>query len=351
MESLGLSRPDHPAELFVAGIGAWLPAAVPVEEVIRQGICDEQTVRRSEMLGVTVDGTDEVPAEMAVRAARAALAQAGYGARDVAVVLHAYLFDQGNDLWSPAGYVQRRTLGGQCPAIGIQQVSNGGMAALDVARAYLRARPGAQAALVTTADRFCLPGFDRWHSDPGTVYADGGTALVLSKVDGFARLLALELVSGPELEGMHRAGPALGVGRRVLDRPVSLGAHKRAFVEQLGNGAAMERIVSGQRAAMDAALAAAGTKLSEIDWFVLPHFGVRRLQSNYLRHLEVAVERTNWEFSRTVGHLGAGDQIASLAHLLRTGALRPGQRCMLMAVGAGFTWSCGVIEVTRTPYW
>lgn len=337
--------------LFVAGLGAWLPAAVPVEEVIRQGICDEQTVRRSEMLAVTVDSTDEVPAEMAVRAARTALAQAGCAPEEVAVVLHAYLFDQGNDLWSAAGYVQRRTTGGCCPAIGIQQVSNGGMAALDVARAYLRAWPEASTALITTADRFCLPGFDRWHSDPGTVYADGGTALVLSTIDGFARLLALELVSGPELEGMHRAGPALGVGRRVVERPVSLGAHKRAFVDQFGNGAAMERVVSGQRAAMEVALETAGTKLAEIDWFILPHFGVRRLESNYLRHLDVAVERTNWQFSRTVGHLGAGDQIASLEHLLRCGALRPGQRCMLMAVGAGFTWSCGVLEVTRTPHW
>jgi 3-oxoacyl-[acyl-carrier-protein] synthase-3 len=338
-------------DLFVAGIGTCLPASVPVDELVRRGDCDADTVGRSEMLAVALDDGDDVPAEMAVRAARRALAQAGCGSDEVAVVLHAYLYDQGNELWSAAAYVQRRTVGNKAPAIGIQQVSNGGMAALDVAWAYLRARSGGRAALITTADRFCLPGYDRWHSDPGTVYADGGTALLLSTVDGFARLLSLVLVSGPELEGMHRAGPATGVGRRSAHRPVDLGAHKRGFLADRGMAATMDSIVTGQREATESALAAADTKLDDIDWFILPHFGLRRLTSNYLRHLGIGADRTNWSFSRTVGHLGAGDQIASLEYLLRSGRLRPGQRCMLMAVGAGFTWSCGVLEVVRGPVW
>jgi 3-oxoacyl-[acyl-carrier-protein] synthase-3 len=46
-----------------------------------------------------------------------------------------------------------------------------------------------------------------------------------------------------------------------------------------------------------------------------------------------------------VGHLGAGDQICGFNHLLETDRVRPGDRVMLLGVGAGFSWSCAVLEV------
>ncbi|HEU5269524.1 MAG TPA: ketoacyl-ACP synthase III family protein [Jatrophihabitans sp.] len=336
--------------LRVAGIGCWLPPAVPAAEAVRRGDCDQAEADRAGMVSVTVDDGTEVPAEFAARAARVALRQARSDQTlpDPAILLHAHLYDQGNQLWSPAGYVQRRAEAGTGPAVAVQQVSNGGMAALDLAAGYLRGRPGS--ALVTTGDRYCQPGFDRWHSDPGTVYADGGTALVLSNQAGFARLTALATVSDSTLEGMHRVGPAAGAGRTTNRRPVQLGLLKDAFVAEVGSGRTLQRIVAGQQAATVEALELAGLKLPEIDWFVLPHFGRRRLRSNYLRYLEIDLDRTNWPVSRAIGHLGAGDQIASVEQLLRAGLLQPGQRCLLFAVGAGFTWSAAVLELDRFPY-
>lgn len=60
---------------------------------------------------------------------------------------------------------------------------------------------------------------------------------------------------------------------------------------------------------------------------------------------------TNWEWSRTVGHLGAGDQFASLAHLVDSGRARPGDRCVLIGVGAGYSWGCAVVEIDTVPDW
>ena len=344
-----MTDPKPTADLYVAGLGSWLPRAVPVAEAVRAGSCDDGIAALSGMASVTIDSSGDVPAEMAVRAARIALDRSGVPPAELCLLLHAHLYDQGNELWSPAAYIQRRTGAGHCPAVSVQQVSNGSMAAIDLATAYLRARPGGGRALVTTADRFALPGFDRWRSDPGTVYADGGTALVLSTESGFARLTALATVSDSELEGMHRMGPASGVGHATGERPVDLGANKHSFVAQFGAARALAQIVRGQQRAMEAALAQAHLDLGRIDRFVLPHFGQRRLRSNYLRYLDIDLDRTNWQFSRTVGHLGAGDQVASIDHLLQTAALTPGQRCMVLTVGAGFTWSCAVLEIDRPP--
>jgi 3-oxoacyl-[acyl-carrier-protein] synthase-3 len=46
-----------------------------------------------------------------------------------------------------------------------------------------------------------------------------------------------------------------------------------------------------------------------------------------------------------VGHLGAGDQFAGLAHLVDTGLLHLGQTCVLVGIGAGFSWTVAVLEV------
>ncbi|MEZ3183138.1 3-oxoacyl-ACP synthase, partial [Streptomyces pimonensis] len=48
---------------------------------------------------------------------------------------------------------------------------------------------------------------------------------------------------------------------------------------------------------------------------------------------------------------GAGDPFAGLDHLVTSGALGPGDTCMLFGVGAGFSWSCAVVEILNAPSW
>ncbi|HKN96399.1 MAG TPA: ketoacyl-ACP synthase III family protein, partial [Pseudonocardiaceae bacterium] len=288
----------------------------------------------------------------AARAATTALRRApGLDAGEIDLMLHATVYYQGHDLWAAPSYVQRVAVGNRCPAIEVRQMSNGGMAALELAAGYLAAAPGRCAALVTAADTFRLPGFDRWRSDPGTLYADGGVALILSRRNGFARLRSLVSVSDPELEGMHRGDDPFGAAPFSVRAPMDLDVWKRAFVARHGRSFGIARVAAGEQEVLKLALAEADTELGQVDWFLLPHFGRKRLEVGLVRHLGIELDRTTWSWHRDVGHLGAGDQIAGLDHLAASGALRPGQRCLLFGVGAGFTWSCGVLEIERTPAW
>ncbi|MCZ9343319.1 3-oxoacyl-ACP synthase, partial [Streptomyces sp. TRM76130] len=129
-----------------------------------------------------------------------AIDRSGTDAQDISLVLHACTYFQGHDLWAPASYIQQAAVGNDCLSSEVRQLSNGGMAALELGVAYLEAGRGRRAVLITTGDRFCPPGFDRWNTDPGTVCGDGGTAMVLSAEGGFARLRSLVTVSDPALE-------------------------------------------------------------------------------------------------------------------------------------------------------
>lgn len=336
--------------MFVAGSASALPPAMSVERAIAEGLCEESAARAVGMTSVTVSEGESGP-ELAARAGVTALDRAGVAPAEVDLVLHASIYYQGQELWAPASYVQRVAVGNHCPAMQIGQVSNGGMAAMELATAYLKADPTRSAALLTAGDRFCPPGFDRWRSDPGTVYADGGAALVLSRRRGFARLRSLATVSRPELEGMHRGTVPFGpVPFSHRDR-VDLEACKDEFAAEVGKSFLLSHLGAGQREAIKTALADAELELADIDWFVLPHLGYRRLAAGYFTKFDIDPERSTWSWSRTVGHLGAGDQFAGLDHLVTTGAAGPGSRCLLVGVGAGFSWSCAVVEVLERPDW
>jgi 3-oxoacyl-[acyl-carrier-protein] synthase-3 len=333
--------------MFVAAAAYRLPGRIAVADAVADGRFERSAARRADLESVSVaDG--EPPAVMAAAAARAALGASGHDPGEIDLLLYADVYYQGHDLWPPASYVQRLAVGNRCPAIELRQMSNGGMAALELAAGFLAGTEGT-AALLVTGDRFEPPGFDRWRSDSGTVYADGGTALVLSRRDGFAALRSLATTSDADLEGMHRGADPFGTAPFSHRPRVDLDAHKKDFLTEYGLSRSVERINAGQDEVLKRALADAECELADIDLFVLPHFGLGRLSRTYLRRWGVTAAVTTWPWARTVGHLGAGDQYASLAHLVESGALRPGQRCLVAGVGAGFTWSIAVLEVLDPP--
>jgi 3-oxoacyl-[acyl-carrier-protein] synthase-3 len=337
-------------ELFVRATGVWLPPRVSVADAVASGALPADRPPRDKIVSVGVaDG--QAPPEMAAAAGRSALARSGCSPDDVALVLHAAVYHQGLDLWAPTSYVQREVLGNRCPAFEIRQMSNGGMAALELASSYLIADNDRSAALLTAADKFCLPAFDRWRCEAGIIFGDGASALVLSKQDGFARLRSVVTVGDGSLEAMHRGDDPFTDAPLAGGAPFAPDTRVRAYMKEAGLANSLARLSAGQDEAFERALADADAKFGDVDWFLLPHFGYARLHAGYFRRLPIESERTTWEWSRTVGHLGAADQFASLDHLATTGALRPGQLCLLVGIGSGFTWSCAVLEVLHTPRW
>lgn len=336
-------------DLYVRATGVWLPPRMSVSEAVASGECPPNIPKRTMFTSVTVS-FGESAAEMAVSAARTCLERAAVSGNDVDLLLHADTYFQGRSLWPVASYVQRETVGNACPAMEIRQMSNGGMAALDLAASYLSAAPSRDSALLTTADRFCLPGVDRWRTDPGTPYADGGTALVLSRQEGYARLLASSSHADPALEQLGRGDEPFSEAPLADGGPLRLDAPAKEFNRRHGGlSFSMGRTAEGQAEVLKHVLADAELEMGDIDWFVLPHFGHLRLESAYYNRYDIDPDRTAWSWARTVGHLGAGDQFAGLDYLVRSGRARPGDTCLLIGVGAGYSWGCAVLRILDTP--
>ncbi|TCK22211.1 ketoacyl-ACP synthase III family protein [Pseudonocardia endophytica] len=336
-------RFDEP--LYVSGTGIELAETTTLEAALEAGLCRRATVWRTGVRSVCVSAELSGP-ELAARAARRALGGAGAGPSDVDLVLHASTYHQGHDLWSAASYVQRESLGNACPSMEVRQLSNGGLAAVELAAGYLTAAPARRhSALVTTGDRFAPPGFDRFATDPGTICGDAGTALVLSTVDGFARLVALVTVSDPGLEVMGRGEDPFSDAPLQARPTIDVGVHRPHLLRSIGMTEMLERMVAGQQESFRTALDDAKIDADDVRRFVLPNLGAPKVAAQFLEPLGIDPARTTQDWGLGLGHLGAGDQIAGLAHLREEGLLASGDHCVLVGAGGGFTWTTAVLEM------
>ncbi|MFH8980961.1 ketoacyl-ACP synthase III family protein [Streptomyces varsoviensis] len=340
--------------LHIAALGTFLPAPVPVEEAVAAGRYDAERRKARGYVSVCAfddddESPDATPPGMAVRAARTAVARSGLAERDFALALHTSIWFQGLDIHPTASYVAHGAVGRHVPAYDVQQRCNGALGAIELAGAQLAAgvRPG-HAALITTADRFAAPAVDRWNLAEYNVYADGGTAMVLSTDGGFARVLSTVTVADNSLEGIARGDEPF---RPSPGAPIDLTARTAAY-ELTADGKQADlrtgRLIARAR---HQALADAGAEPCEIARVVTGSTGLFEHGWHWHHLLGVEESLTTWAYGRTTGHIGAGDWTAGLDWLLRTGALDVGDKVLLFGGGAGYSLTAAVVQITALPQW
>ncbi|WP_157756707.1 ketoacyl-ACP synthase III family protein [Plantactinospora sp. KBS50] len=376
--------------LYLAGLGHWLPDAVSAREAVDAGLLDAERFKTLGYTSVCV-GEDVAPPDMAVRAVRAAVQRAGVTPRDVALLLHGSLWFQGLDIWPTASYVADRTGHPAVPALDVQQRCNVGLGAIELAAGALGAAagtgaPGAAAgpgapgsaagpgapgsaagpgaagsaapggsrrtaAIVSTADRFAAPAVDRWNMHDFNVYGDGATAMVLSTRAGFARIRSTATVADNGLEGQTRGDAPFTTASPAASEPIDLLARSGEFGRTIDHVQTSVRIGRVLLMARNAALKEAGLKVGQIRRVVTPATG--RLPGDAQLHdlLGVPEAATTWEYGRTTGHVGGGDWALGLEYLLRTGGLTAGDHALLLGGGAGYTCTAVVVEILETPEW
>ncbi|MFI9080860.1 ketoacyl-ACP synthase III family protein [Streptomyces sioyaensis] len=342
-------------EIYVAGLGSWLPEPVPVSECVAAGECGQEWIDDFgyESVRIVRESAGEAwaaPPDMAVAAGRTAHERSGLPKSAYSLLLHGSTWFQGLDIWPAASYVAERTVGPTVPGLDVQQRCNVGISGLELAAAHLTAGFGS-AVMLTTADRFGGPGADRWRLRHGNAYADGATATVLSTEGGFARLVATATVADNTLEPMARGDEEFAPVSRAVERQIDLSARDNAHRAVIDGTFTDIRVGKVLLEAKYAVLEDAGLEADDLAYVVIPSTGRMpgRLQIHHL--LGVDEERTTWEFARRSGHIGAGDWAAGLEHLLCRANVRPGDYVMLFGGGAGYTISAAVLEIIAAPDW
>jgi len=337
-------------DIYLAGVASWLPPREPIgQDRYAPGLQDEYAWESA-----TVAAEDETVVGMAVRAGKAALARSGVDPADVSQLLHAYTWFQGLDLWTASSYIHRVLLGENrhAQALDVNQQSAGGVSALQLAVDHLAADPDRRAAIVTTSDRFSLPGLDRWHTEgPRFIFGDGAAAVVLARGRGFARVLGIGSVADTTLEPMYRGDSEFKLFSPAAQGPIDLHARKLSFLRKRGDVRDVaERLNRGHVEAVHGLLDELGLTIGDVSRFIFPNFGLSML-IDLVKSLGIEVSQTAWEVGRTTGHVGAADAFTGLTYMLEQGQLSVGDRVMLVGIGSGFFWSTALVECVEVPDW
>lgn len=330
-------------------VATWLPTTTEsVDVAVAAGKLDDEEVAA---LGVTQLPVSEALSgpELAVSAARKALSQAGWDAMDLDLVIHNWIYHQGHDMWSPPHYVAHQVGARAATPYGLQQGCNAGALALQQAGLRILA-DDVDRVLVTTGDRFCPPGIDRWCSDYSLVFGDAGTAALLHRGDGGPdefSLLSFATATESEFEEMLRCEDPFSPSPMGHSPFINLRRPKKAYLASGGkekfDRLSQERIGEAFRL---------GLREAEIDLddprircIVLPRLGDSLLDIVYGRVVEQLPKAEALRFGGQTGHLGCGDFLANLADVHALGILGPGDIVIVVGGGAAFTWTCSVLQV------
>jgi 3-oxoacyl-[acyl-carrier-protein] synthase-3 len=338
-------------DVLISGLGSFLPDRVPIGWAVQRGLIGGADAERYGITSVTVAG--EVPApELAVRACRQALERAGQDAASLSLLLYVSVWYQGPHGWCPQYYVQRHTGAGRATAAEIRQGCMGMFSALELAASHLLASAEHEAALVTSGDNFTSPLLERWRFSPHFVMGDAGCAVVLSRRAGFARLKAINAVTLPEYEAMHRGPEPLYPPGATLPGRLDFGDSKDRWLDGPDRDPAGPlKLVAAQDELVERTLDEAAIKLDEVTRVAYANGSRERVEGRAMVPLGLPMSLSTWEQGRTIGHIGASDQVVALEQLLESGSLRPGDHFLMLGVGPGLNIACAVIEILETPHW
>lgn len=237
------------------------------------------------------------------------------------------------ELWPTWAYVAQNIPFSNLSVSGVTQMSSGGMKALIHGISDIRTRGGFS--IVSTGDSFEGRGFDRWHSDPGTFFGDAGTAALLSEEPYGLEILSFSEKSDLSLEGLYHP---CGSPCSEFITQVDSGEALRNFLRTVPYQTLTDRMKITLRSAFDNCLKGTNFSSRDIDLYILPNIGIRKAGFIF-ESLDIRPKDTLWGEGVTVGHLGAGDHIWSLTHLLFNPSLKHVRNFALVGIGAGFSAS------------
>jgi 3-oxoacyl-[acyl-carrier-protein] synthase-3 len=315
------------------GTGSFLAGRlVPTEEVARSAAPGKNPVDVEHKIGIAtrywVDSNTKA-ADMGAEALRRALDASGISKSDIRRII--FVSSTGGDMLIPATahlVCDRLGLHDSCDAFDINNSCAGFLTALDIASRSVATGIGPVGIVSSEIFSRYMP---VEKPRPYLVMGDAAAAAIVAPTTRDEGLLASFLASSAELRReVTMQHPGLSSPPTFLQFDATYEKLTDVAVDALAKSSA-------------AALAAAGVELRDVEWF-LPHQPNGRMLEKILAVMNVPLERT-LTVVEEIGSVGSASVPVSLDRLIRSGKVRPGDRILMAAVGAGTGYGAVLFQV------
>lgn len=316
----------------IIGIGSYLPQEIINNDDLSKTLdtSDEWIVSRSGIKRRHQAAEGEATSDLAVSAAKSALADAGVSANDIDMII---VSTTTPDLTFPAtaALVQQKLGISHGAAFDVQAVCSGFIYGLSVASAMIESGQARRALLIGAETMTRL--LDWSDRATAVLFGDGGGAVVLEETE-------LAAADEPHIVGSYlRSDGNLKDLLYVDGGPSTTGTTGKLRMQ----GREVYRHAVGNIAeAINSLLAQHDLTVADIDWFV-PHQANKRIIDGVAKRIGLPSEKTVVTIQDHANTSAASIPLA-LHELVKSGRVSSGDLIMLEAMGGGLTWGANLIR-------
>ncbi|MBI5239852.1 MAG: ketoacyl-ACP synthase III [Elusimicrobia bacterium] len=322
----------------IIGLGKYLPEKVLTNADLERLVdtSDEWITERCGIKERRIARPDEATSDMALAAARQAMAQAGITGEDLDLIVVGTISPD-TEFPSTACLLQGALGCRPIPAFDVAAACSGFLYALTIAESFIKSGK-ARRALVVAAEK--LSAITDWtNRNTCVLFGDGAGAAVLSAVESGGILSSYLGTDGKHAELITQ--PAGGSRRPATHETVDKHLHAITM-----NGTEVFKIAVKTMA--DAALGAMNVlgvrSADEVD-LIIPHQANIRIIQAVAKRVGVSLEGKVFLNIEKYGNMSAASTAVALAEAVESGRVKKGDKVVLVAFGSGLTWGALVIQL------
>ena len=321
----------------ITGTGKYVPERVLTNADLQKIVdtSDEWIIARTGIKERRIASPDEATSDLAVKAARAALENAGVSAVDLDYIIVA-TFTPDMFFPSTACFVQKALGATKATCFDVSAACSGFLYCLDIARSHIAAGT-AEKVLVIGADK--VSGVIDW-TDRNTcvLFGDGAGAAVLEAAkEGSAEILSIYSGSNGNLDEILNV-PA-GGSRQPL---TAANVDSRLNTMKMAGREVYRHAVTTMMSAAKEAIARAGLTVDDIECFI-PHQANLRIIETIATKLHVPMSRFFVNLTE-YGNTSAAAVAIALDEAQRSGRVKRGDHLLMVVFGGGLTWASAVVR-------
>ncbi len=324
----------------IIGTGSYLPEKVLTNADLEKLVdtSDEWIVARTGMKERRIARGDEFTSEMGVKAAKAAIENAGIGAEEIDFILVAtltpdYVFP------STACLIQHALGAKKASGVDVQAACAGYVYLLAMAKSFVESGLYKNVLVIATEKLSTITNY----KDRSTciLFGDGASACVVSGQGKQGKGLVIESVQ-LGADGEHADLIIMpGGGCRLPASKESVEGDQH-FIKMAGNEV-FKHAVRRMEAACKTCLDSLGITEKEISWLI-PHQANMRIIDAIAKRFEHLPPEKIVKTVQRYGNTSSSSVGIALDELLRNAPLKKGEQILLTAFGSGLTWGAGVLR-------
>jgi 3-oxoacyl-[acyl-carrier-protein] synthase-3 len=325
----------------IKGVGAYLPEKVMKNDDWKAyfDTSDEWIVSHTGIKERHVIADDESTVDLAARAARAALENAGMKIEEIDMIIVATCSPDYIGFPTTANILQRDLGAGNIPSFDIRVACTGFVYGLSIANGFIAADTGVNNVLLVAAE--ALTRIMDWNDrSTAVLFGDGAGAMILGRSDdGSNSLIDSVLYSKGDEKALVRPGG--GTRNPLNPKGVFQEEINKTFLKMDGQSV-YQFAVRSIGEVVQSLLDRNHLTLDDIA-YIVPHQANRRIIEAVAGRRKWPIEKFFINLDKTANTSAASIPLA-LNDMVKQGLLKKGMKIILVGFGAGLTWGGALLE-------